>query len=403
MESETAYSLLHLPRSASSDEILMAYRRESLKYHPRRYDPGDRFIEIHFKKLAGAYETLIDPQKRLEYDRKLSHKERSRIKNPDSTRLFDPEEIQRQRRHSTSTNPRYPSAVDRVENRIPSSSRLPHPPPPPLQSDQRQRRSSFAGLVPIPNLIRQQQQPPPIQRVAASSIQSPIRAGSCGPAVQSSGFRQSRSSTSRLDESLLSMRLNSYHPSPPPNPAATSSSPQSGSTRGRVDRQSIINELNNRARSNSSNPSTRRLHPISTTTVTGGKSCASSASSSTISPSSSLSTSLSPRLPHKFSSSPSSSAAPISRQNFPPFDLSSHFLPNRNLATSSSSGNRFPPSIPNDDEYQPLILPSNHQLNRPPHTRLSSSSSTSSSIAANGSPNQGLQYTNNKGRSYKYQ
>ncbi|OAV84955.1 hypothetical protein PTTG_30918, partial [Puccinia triticina 1-1 BBBD Race 1] len=60
MESETAYSLLHLPRTASSDEILFAYWKESLKYHPRRIDPGDRFIEIHFKKLADAYQTLID-------------------------------------------------------------------------------------------------------------------------------------------------------------------------------------------------------------------------------------------------------------------------------------------------------------------------------------------------------
>lgn len=71
MESETAYSLLNVPRTASSEEILLAYRKQSLKFHPQRFDSSDSFIQVHFKKLAEAYETLIDPQKRLEYDRQL--------------------------------------------------------------------------------------------------------------------------------------------------------------------------------------------------------------------------------------------------------------------------------------------------------------------------------------------
>jgi len=381
MESETAYSLLHVPRTASSDEILYAYRKESLKYHPRRFDPGEKFIEIHFKKLADAYETLIDPQKRQEYDKRLKLKEKKAIKNPDCSRLFDPDserQVERQRRQSAPTRPstsvgHQPSAGTRnlLSQTYPiarAAQPIPIPQPPGSSSasrmtEPRARRSSISGLAPIPNLSQLQQMKPqtgipPSSSHPKSSIQPPARAGSCVPALETSGFKQN---TSRLDESLLSMRLNQY-------PNAHRSQPSNGQ-KGRISRQSIINELNNRARSNSS-ATTKLPYPISTT---------SSSSTCSISPSSSLSpSSFSPRQPSKFSLSPSS-AAPLSRMGYSPgADLSAQFNHPRHLL--SSSQHSFQP--PNDQEYQPLLVnPSfqNQAHKRSPHPRLSSSSAYATS------------------------
>ncbi|KAI8444401.1 hypothetical protein BY996DRAFT_2734220 [Phakopsora pachyrhizi] len=71
MEEETAYSLLNVSKDASSKEILNSYRLLALKFHPKNYSAGDTFIHVHFRKLAEAYTTLIDPHKRREYDRSL--------------------------------------------------------------------------------------------------------------------------------------------------------------------------------------------------------------------------------------------------------------------------------------------------------------------------------------------
>ncbi|KNZ62392.1 hypothetical protein VP01_1276g9 [Puccinia sorghi] len=379
MESETAYSLLHVPRTASSDEILYAYRKESLKYHPRRFDPGEKFIEIHFKKLADAYETLIDPQKRQEYDKRLKEKEKKAIKNPDCSKLFDPDserQVERQRRQSVPTRPSTsaghhpPTGTRNLLSQAYPTARatqpIPIPQPPGSSSasrvtEPRARRSSISGLAPIPNLGQLQQMKPqtgippssshPKPFITPSSIQPPARAGSCVPALETSGFKQN---TSRLDESLLSMRLNQY-------PNAHRSQPSNGQ-KARINRQSIINELNNRARSNSS-ATTKLPYPMSTT---------SSSSTCSISPSSSFSpSSFSPRQPSKFSLSPSS-AAPLSRMSYSPSpDLSAQFNPPRHLL--SSAQHSFEP--PNDQEYQPLLVnPSsqNQAHKRSPHPPSSS-------------------------------
>ncbi|PLW47908.1 hypothetical protein PCASD_04964 [Puccinia coronata f. sp. avenae] len=391
MESETAYSLLHIPNTASSDEILHAYRQESLKYHPRRFDPGEKFIEIHFKKLADAYETLIDPKKRKEYDTKLKLRELRKVKNPDCTRLFDPQQQhERQRRHSTyatpivrpsSTGHHHPSVGARnllsQSHPIVRAAAQPIPIQQPAslssvsrvkpESEQRARRSSISGLAPIPKLtplqpsIKTQPGVPlssSFSSLRVSAVQPPTRVGSCVPAPETSGFKQSRS---RLDESLLSMRLNQYH-----NPHG--SQPQSSAgQKGRVNRQSIINELHHRARSNSTTSSSRVAYPNLSTSASSSTS--SSLLPSSISPSSSLSSSFS-----KFGASPSS-GAPLSRMNFPAAqDLSAHFSPPRLLASSHHSF-RDPP---NDHEYQPLTANSSSQSHakRPPtHHRLSRGSS----------------------------
>jgi Ca-activated chloride channel family protein len=63
------YDLLGVARDATQEELRHAYREAALRYHPdRNNNPGDieRFLEI-----GQAYETLIDPEQRAEYDAQL--------------------------------------------------------------------------------------------------------------------------------------------------------------------------------------------------------------------------------------------------------------------------------------------------------------------------------------------
>jgi curved DNA-binding protein len=61
------YEILGVAENASNDEIKSAYRKLAMKYHPDK-NQGDKAAEDKFKEVTGAYETLIDQQKRKEYD-----------------------------------------------------------------------------------------------------------------------------------------------------------------------------------------------------------------------------------------------------------------------------------------------------------------------------------------------
>jgi molecular chaperone DnaJ len=61
------YLVLGLTRDASLDEVKRAYRRLARRYHPD-INPGDRTAAAEFRRIAKAYETLIDPDRRRRYD-----------------------------------------------------------------------------------------------------------------------------------------------------------------------------------------------------------------------------------------------------------------------------------------------------------------------------------------------
>ena len=61
------YEVLGVSRSAPSDEIKKAYRKQAMKFHPDR-NPGDKESEEKFKQATEAYEVLCDGNKRQIYD-----------------------------------------------------------------------------------------------------------------------------------------------------------------------------------------------------------------------------------------------------------------------------------------------------------------------------------------------
>jgi molecular chaperone DnaJ len=61
------YVILGLERGATAADLKRAYKRLARKYHPD-INPGDQMAAAHFRQIAEAYETLIDPDRRRRYD-----------------------------------------------------------------------------------------------------------------------------------------------------------------------------------------------------------------------------------------------------------------------------------------------------------------------------------------------
>ena len=62
------YDILGVAKSASSDEIKKAYRKQALEWHPDRHRDDKAAAEKRFKEINEAYQILSDQQKRSAYD-----------------------------------------------------------------------------------------------------------------------------------------------------------------------------------------------------------------------------------------------------------------------------------------------------------------------------------------------
>jgi DnaJ-class molecular chaperone len=67
MKQKNYYDILHVPETATEDEIKKAYRKLAKEFHPDRH-PGESEAEAKFKEVGEAYEVLKDPEKRRKYD-----------------------------------------------------------------------------------------------------------------------------------------------------------------------------------------------------------------------------------------------------------------------------------------------------------------------------------------------
>lgn len=61
------YLLLGLRPGATAGDIKRAYRRLARRYHPN-INPGDQAAALRFRRIVEAYETLVDPERRRQYD-----------------------------------------------------------------------------------------------------------------------------------------------------------------------------------------------------------------------------------------------------------------------------------------------------------------------------------------------
>lgn len=65
------YHILGINVNSDDKQIKSAYRKLSLKFHPDKNN-GDEYFANMFKEINEAYTTLIDPNKRIIYDRRLA-------------------------------------------------------------------------------------------------------------------------------------------------------------------------------------------------------------------------------------------------------------------------------------------------------------------------------------------
>ena len=66
------YKILGINRSASSDDIKKAYRKNAMLHHPDRHSNEDEEVKLKeeqlFKEVSEAYSVLSDRKKRSRYD-----------------------------------------------------------------------------------------------------------------------------------------------------------------------------------------------------------------------------------------------------------------------------------------------------------------------------------------------
>jgi DnaJ-class molecular chaperone len=74
------YDLLGVAKNTSSEDIKHAFRKLAFLYHPD-YNHEELAREI-FKKIKEAYEVLIDPESRADYDKRLDLHIRGQNKYP---------------------------------------------------------------------------------------------------------------------------------------------------------------------------------------------------------------------------------------------------------------------------------------------------------------------------------
>lgn len=67
-EEDDYYKILGVRRDANEDQIKKAFKKLAIRYHPDKNQDNAEEAKNKFQKIANAYETLSDPDKRRLYD-----------------------------------------------------------------------------------------------------------------------------------------------------------------------------------------------------------------------------------------------------------------------------------------------------------------------------------------------
>ncbi|KAB5593613.1 J domain-containing protein C63,13 [Ceratobasidium theobromae] len=86
------YELLHIPPTATGEEIRTAYKKESLRTHPDRLGnatPEEKRVATEkFQAVADAYYVLSDPIRRKEYDTLYAQRTKYSSADPGASESF---------------------------------------------------------------------------------------------------------------------------------------------------------------------------------------------------------------------------------------------------------------------------------------------------------------------------
>ena len=84
------YQILNISPTASAEEVKKSFRRLALKYHPDKNQGNSRVSTVQFEAIKEAYDVLIDPIKRQQYNYQFyAQLNRSGFANP----LFSADEV----------------------------------------------------------------------------------------------------------------------------------------------------------------------------------------------------------------------------------------------------------------------------------------------------------------------
>eukprot|EP00760_Papus_ankaliazontas_P021933 PhM_4_TR18767/c2_g1_i1/m.4350 len=84
----TAYDVLGVSRTASTDEIRAVYKRKALAMHPDKNMNLSSEEQAYFRKITDAYEVLVDAEKREAYDRGLPRQQQQQQQQSVAAKAF---------------------------------------------------------------------------------------------------------------------------------------------------------------------------------------------------------------------------------------------------------------------------------------------------------------------------
>ena len=73
MKPADLYKILRVPRTATVNEIKVAYRRLAIEFHPDTSKGSKEKAAELFKEIASAYATLGDAEQKVTYDREIGN------------------------------------------------------------------------------------------------------------------------------------------------------------------------------------------------------------------------------------------------------------------------------------------------------------------------------------------